>query len=367
LNESTATRYQRLRRSAQVVRLSVGAGWLSVVALTSLGRSASAWAESLSADWAFLIFILALVVVWEAVALPAGVVAAVRRERRFRRGRIAVSTLVANQLRDALTGIVIAVGGASVVWWSLTNLGAWWWIAVGALGAPILLIMTALAGVSVRVAPGSRPLARQALAERLSQLTEQACGRRVPVLEWNDPAAVPTALVTGVGRSGAILLSREMVADWSDDEIAVVVAHELSHHARHDLWRKAALDAVVLLVALWVADRVVATAGPAVGVPSLTSLTALPLIALSSWVMWWVLRPIRLAQSRAHERVADRFAIRLTGDHEAFRTAVRRLAAQHLTEERPSTLTRWLFHRHPTPDERIKASINASIKASATR
>jgi STE24 endopeptidase len=81
---------------------------------------------------------------------------------------------------------------------------------------------------------------------------------------------------------------------------------------------------------------------------------------LSGWVMWWVLRPVRLAQSRAHERVADRFAIRLTGDPEAFRTAVRRLAARHLAEERPSTLTRWFFHGHPTPDERIEASLSAS-------
>jgi STE24 endopeptidase len=360
LNESTATRYQRLRRSAQVVSLSVGAIWLLVVSLTPLGRTTAAWAESLSADWAFLIFVLTLVVVWEAVALPAGVVAAVRSERRFRRGRLAVSTLVANQLRDALIGIVNAVAGASVVWWSLTSLSVWWWLAVGALGAPILLIMTALAGMSVRVAPGSRPLARQVLADRLSRLAEQACGRRVPVLEWNDPAAVPTALVTGVGRSGAILLSREMVADWSDDEIAVVVAHELSHHARHDLWRKAALDTGVLLVVLWVADVVVAGIGPALGVPSQTSLTALPLIALCTWLLWWVWRPLRLAQSRAHERVADRFAITLTGDPEAFRTAVRRLAAQHLAEERPSTLTRWFFHRHPTPEERIKNSVTTS-------
>jgi STE24 endopeptidase len=276
-----------------------------------------------------------------------------------------VPALLANQLRDAGIGIVMAVGGASVVWWSLTQIGAWWWLAVGVLGAPVLLAMTALAGLSVRVAPGSRPLARQALAERLSHLAEQACGRRVPVLEWHDPATVPTALVTGVGRSGAILLSREMAADWTDDEIAVVVAHELSHHARHDLWRKAALDAGVLLVALWVADRVVAMAGPAMHVPSLSSLTALPVVALSGWVMWWVLRPVRLAQSRAHERIADRFAIRLTGNPEAFRTAVRRLATRHLAEERPSTLTRWFFHGHPTPEERIDASLNASANFSS--
>ena len=35
--------------------------------------------------------------------------------------------------------------------------------------------------------------------------------------------------------------------------------------------------------------------------------------------------------------------------------AVRRLSAQHLAEERPSTLTRWLFHRHPPVAERLES------------
>jgi hypothetical protein len=29
------------------------------------------------------------------------------------------------------------------------------------------------------------------------------------------------------------------------------------------------------------------------------------------------------------------------------------MAAHHLAEERPSALTRWFFHRHPTVEERI--------------
>jgi STE24 endopeptidase len=353
LNESTGTRYQRLRRTAQVVTLSVAAAWLSVVLFTPLNGAIAAWAESVSPQWAFVLFVVTLVLVGELVALPVSLVATLRGERRFRKSQVRVPTLLASQIRDALTGIVIVVSGAWVIRLCIEWAGAWWWLLAGALGAPLLLMMTAVAGVSVRVAPGSRPVARQELAERLSSLAQRACGRRVPVLEWADPAAAPTALVTGVGPSGAILLSHDMVADWSDDEIEVVVAHELSHHARHDLWRKASLDSIVMLLVLWVADRMVALSGPALGAPHVASLTALPLIALTAWVMWWVFRPLRLAQSRAHEREADRYAIALTGNPEAFRTAIRRLAAQHLAEERPSAFTRWFFHRHPTVEERI--------------
>ena len=353
MNESTGTRYQRLRRTAQVVSLSVGAAWLSVVVFTPLGGGIARWAEQVSADWAFVLFVATLVLIWEVVALPVSLIATVQGERRFRKSHIGLPALLVNRARDATTGIAIVLVGAWLIRLSIQWAGPWWWLAVGALGAPLLMVMTALAGVSVRVAPGSRPLVRQALAERLSTLAQRACGHRVPVLEWADPVAAPTALVTGIGRSGAILLSKEMVADWSDDEIAVVVAHELSHHARRDLWRKASLDALVTLLALWAADRVVATFGPPLGATHLASLMAFPLIALTAWVMWSVLRPLRLAQSRAHEREADRYAIALTGNADAFRTAIRRMAAHHLAEERPSALTRWFFHRHPTVEERI--------------
>jgi STE24 endopeptidase len=147
-----------------------------------------------------------------------------------------------------------------------------------------------------------------------------------------------------------------MVRDWAEDEIAVVVAHELSHHAHHDLARKVGVDAALWCVTLGLADRVVAMWGTRVGVHSVTDLAALPLLALAAGAIWCLLRPLRLAQSRAHERRADQFALALTGNSEAFARALRRLGEAHLTEDRPSRFTRWFFHRHPTLEERLAAS-----------
>lgn len=356
MNESTATRHQRQRRAAQVVNLSIGAAWLLVVVGTPLGRWSADRAAALGAPWSSLVFVAGLALVWEAIALPAAVQAAARAERRLRRG-LPQDVAVQAHVRGALAGALLTVAGALVVRAAMVTLGAWWWVAIGLAGAPALVAATALAGLTARTAAGSRPLSRPALAARLSALAERACGRAVPVREWTDPAVDgPTAVVTGIGRSGAILLSRDMAADWSDDEIAVVVAHELSHHARHDLWRKAGLDAAALLAAAGTAQAAIQGLGPRLGVLGPADLLALPLAGLAAWVAWWGLRPIRLAQSRAHERVADRFAIALTGQPEAFRTAVRRLAARHLAEERPSALTRWFFHRHPTVEERLNAA-----------
>ena len=202
MNESTGTRFQRLRRTGQVVSLSVGALWLLVVVATPVGRSLARWAEAVTPAWAVVTFVVCLVLVWEVVALPASVYAAVQGDQRFRKGRTPVATIVGHQVRDALTGTVVAVVGALVVWISLSVLDGWWWLGVGVLFAPALVVATTLAGVTVRAASGSLPITREALAERLSQMAEQACGRRVPVREWTDPStSAPIARVTGMGAS----------------------------------------------------------------------------------------------------------------------------------------------------------------------
>ena len=69
--------------------------------------------------------------------------------------------------------------------------------------------------------------------------------------------------------------------------------------------------------------------------------------------VWTLVTPARHALSRWHERRADQFALALTGQGEAFVAAIRRLAEQHLAEERPSRVTRWFTHRHPSIEERL--------------
>jgi STE24 endopeptidase len=199
-----------------------------------------------------------------------------------------------------------------------------------------------------------RPFGRQALAARLFDLAARA---RVPVAsidEWVVAESAPaTALVTGVGRGRRILVSSEIARRWSDDEVTVVVAHELAHHAHHDLWRTSALHLSVLWASLFAADVAVRRLSGALGLDGAGDLAALPLIALVTYGLWILSTPLLHAQSRRHERRADTFALTMTDGAEAFGSAVVRLGSRHLAEERPSALTRWLYHRHPSVAERL--------------
>jgi STE24 endopeptidase len=78
----------------------------------------------------------------------------------------------------------------------------------------------------------------------------------------------------------------------------------------------------------------------------------------------WAALPLQHAVSRAHERRADRAALDLTRNVEAFVSAMRRLGTRNLAEPSPSLLTRLLFHTHPPVDERIASAADwASAQA----
>ena len=75
---------------------------------------------------------------------------------------------------------------------------------------------------------------------------------------------------------------------------------------------------------------------------------------MAAWSL--VTLPIVNGLSRAHERQADRFALDLTRNPEAFISAMRRLGAQNLADEQPSPLAEWFFHSHPPLPQRLAAA-----------
>ena len=362
MNESRAARYQRLRRRAQAAGILSGGALLAMLAGTAAGPSIAGWAESLASPlpWpissaaALTLFVSVVVIAWELAALPALLLTAQGGARRRRPDEAAMSSAaVALGAAGAWQAAVFAAAAVQAATWFA---GGLWWLAAAAFIAGLLLVvMHAGPGVLARLS-GAQPVTRPALVERLGALSRQI---RVPIQSIDElpPGATvtATALVAGGGSSRRVFIAAELVQDWSDDEVAFVVAHEFAHHAHHDLWKTLALDASVLAAGFWVADRISPWVSRSLpfGNASIGDLAALPFIALTVAAVWVVTAPLRHAVSRSQERRADGFALQMTRSADAFRTVLRRLASQHLAEERPSRMTQWLYHRHPSVAERL--------------
>ena len=86
---------------------------------------------------------------------------------------------------------------------------------------------------------------------------------------------------------------------------------------------------------------------------------SLPVLALLMTAMGLVLMPVQAAFSRAMERRADRFAVELTRNGEAYARAMERLAAQGLADPDPPRPVVVMLYSHPPIVERIRAARDA--------
>src|SRR5581483_1304053 len=141
-----------------------------------------------------------------------------------------------------------------------------------------------------------------------------------------------------------------------DEEIEVVLAHELAHHVHGDIWKGIAFESALILGGFYAAARLLAALAPVLGLRGVADVAGLPLLLLAAGAVSVAMVPAAHAMSRAFERSADHFALSLTRNPVAFVSAMRRLAAQNLAEEQPSKLVEWLFYSHPPIRERIAAA-----------
>ena len=337
---------------------------LLVLSLTPAGARLAAWAEGIGLSAppglqhiiSLCVFTAVLAALWELAWLPAIWYLNARVDRKSA-GRQAMGDVLAAQSQAWILAALIALLGGVIVETSTVVAGPWWWVVAGALMAGVLV--AALHGAPGLLArfSGAESVERPALVEQLGVLARKV---RVPIQSIDalpeSSSVTATALVAGTGEGRRVFIAAELMRDWSDEEIAVVVAHELAHHAHHDLWRTLALDVGVLSAGLWVSDRILRWTGglPAGAGPE--TLAVLPVIALITSAVWLASAPLRHAVSRHQERRADAFALSLTGGIAPFQAAIRRLADRHLAEERPSRLAKWFYHRHPSVAERLEAA-----------
>ena len=382
LNERRAARYHRAR-----VRAGLGGFAAAVLVLAACGPwLAGPWLARASvvltrgwpvASWAATAVFAALVL----AAAGAASYPFVRHrdwtlEGRYGLVRVAAARWRRAYLRGTATGIAAGTAAALVVRAAWLWCGDWWWVAVAALFLALHVAWTVAAPLLLVAFGGLRPLRRAGLAARLEALTRRA-GTSVAIREWRggDDTTRAHAALAGLGRTRQIILSDTLLDTLGDDEIEVVVAHELAHHVHGDVWRAAAWRAVSLPVTLGLAAFAASRLGGPVGawpfgavasgmpIPVETTLVWLPAVAAAALAAHRLLEPIGFALSRQRELAADAYAVRLTGGADAFVTSMRRLSQTNLIDDRPPRLAR-VLSSHPPVRERVLAALRQAEEAS---
>jgi STE24 endopeptidase len=339
-----------------------------LVAAASLVLPGLAWSSGLSARWAAALS--ALLPAWAvAPALVAGLLALYRLlllpasygwgywlPRRYGLATQSPAGWLLDWLKASALGVALGTLVASLFYLCVAALGPhWWWGYALLLSAGAVLLAYVTPYVLVPLFYPLRPLDSPPLAARIAALFERAGVRppRVAVIALSRRTAEANAAVIGLGGSRRVVLGDTLLAQFTPEEIETIVAHELGHHVRGDIWRGIALELAAiwggLALAAWLLPWVFATWG----LGDWRAPAAFPLLALLAAAAGLATMPVVNAWSRACERAADRYAVALSGNGAAFAAALERLAAQNRLERQPPRWAELLLATHPSVAERV--------------
>ncbi|HSB60655.1 MAG TPA: M48 family metalloprotease [Vicinamibacteria bacterium] len=231
----------------------------------------------------------------------------------------------------------------------------WWLLSAAILAAGAVLFTLVLPVWVVPLFYRLTPLQDDGLRVRLLTLAARVGvpAAEVSVAALSRKGRAANAAVVGLGRTRRILVADTLLGSFPPDEVEVVLAHELAHHARGHVTQGLIVQSLLLGALLWGADRILSVLARPAALAGPADPAGVPLLGLILTALGLVATPILSAWSRRLEREADGAAIEVTRAPAAFVAAMERLGALNLAERRPARLKELFCGTHPSLDERI--------------
>ena len=364
MNEDKASRYNRLKRNASVLSFVVGVACIGALLATGASAAIRDAAERIAPDVlepsaAVIAYVAMVLGITELASLPLAFYSGFVLERRYELSNESFPSWLMDQAKSLMVGFALSSAAAAVLYALIRRSPQGWWLPAGAVFALLIVGLAQIAPiVLLPLFYTVKPIDRDALRARLMALAERSGARVLGAYEWGlgEKTRKANAALAGIGGTRRILVSDTMLAQYSDEEIEVVLAHEIAHHVHGDIWKGIAFESVLILAGFYLASKTLALLTPAFDLRGVDDVAGLPLLVLAAGAVSLATVPVAHALSRAFERRADRFALNLTRNPQAFISAMRRLGAQNLAEEHPSRIVQWLFYSHPPLLERIAAA-----------
>jgi STE24 endopeptidase len=292
------------------------------------------------------------------LSLPPLPLAVVSRRRAIAVGLVtqswrgwAVDQLKATGIEAALA----TAGGGTVVTVIRRYPRSWW--ALGAAGSVLVgALFAALAPVVLDpVFNDYTPLPEGETRSDVLELA-RAAGLKVSDVYSVDASRRTTAAnayVTGLGPTKRVVLFDTLLDRYNREEVRVVVAHELAHVRQRDVLRGVAYATIVAPAAALAVQRLSWTLTDARDGPA-----ALPALVLAAALVSAPIGLIGNRLSRALERRADAYSLKLTDSPQAFVSFERAIARQNVADLDPPRWMTALLATHPSTAERIGAALS---------
>jgi len=358
VDPAQAQKYQRIKLTMSVVSMGLNV----IVPLVFLLAGGSEAIRNLVEDWTItsalvvLLYLLVAGVGFQLIEFPFEIYSGHFIEKRFGLSKVSIFSWLYDWLKGTLIQSVLLVTIISGIYWLLRSQPDLWWLWA-AIGATVLVIIM-MALVPVLLLPlfyKFEPVPEGELKDRLFALADQIGTHVQGIYVWHlgDKTSKANAAVTGWGRTRRIIISDTLIESNSPEEIEVVMAHELGHQVRWDVWKMMFVSTVLIFVSFFVIDLALDAGIDSLGLRGISDIAGLPLVLIVGTGVSLVALPASNWLSRRAESAADLYALNLTGMRDQFISAMDKLGDQNLAQKKPNAFVEFVFHSHPSIQHRI--------------
>ena len=356
-----ASRYNRIRRWLGISDFVIGFIFLVVLLATR-------WSDSLRdlsyrvgfQNYSLSLFIYIVLLLGMSKVLVFGLdYYGFRLERRFKLSNQRFSSWLWDEIKGFLVSLVLGSIVIELLYFTIRQWPQNWWLLAWGLFMGLFILLAQLAPVVLfPIFYKFEPLEDEELKRRLIMLGQRAGTQVRGVYRWrlSEKSKKANAALTGLGNTRRIILADTLLDNYTPDEIEAVLAHELGHHVHRHILKSILIQAGTTLVGFWAANFTLHYAVDRHMFEELSDFANLPLLALVSVVLGFVLMPALNAYSRYNERQADRYAFESITTIDPFVSSMNKLAEQNLAERTPSKWVEWFFHSHPSISRRLAAA-----------
>jgi len=359
--QQQAKQYARIRRRLWLVSTTFGAAYVLVWLVLGWANALAAWLRTFAANEWLLVPLFAGIFggIYTLFTLPLGYYSGFVLPHRFGLSNQTLKNWILDRVKSLLLNVVLGLLIVELVYWALRATGDLWWLWTAGGMLVFTVLMVNLAPILIMPLFNKFiPLGEEHadLAQRLLDLAKRAGTRVRGVFKFDMSrrTKAANAALTGIGNTRRIVLGDTLIAEFTADEIETVLAHELGHHVNRDIPILLLTGTLVTMGGLYLASLVMQWASGQFGFAGPADVAGLPALLLVIGAFELLTQPLSNYISRWRERLADRYALEMTGKREAFASAFVRLANQNLGEVEPERWVVWMFYDHPPLGERIR-------------